>query len=75
MRKMLNEDKRVKYRQIEVTMGLISPILKDHITTFCYIKIPRNLTKDKKTWRVKFYQETLNIFDKGHVRYINNQIG
>lgn len=78
VRKMLDENRRVTYQQIEDTLGLNAPairsILQDHlhVKKLCSLWVPHQLTEEQMTRRVTWCREMLKKFDKGQSRYVNN---
>lgn len=78
VRKMLDEDRRVTYRQIEETLHLHAPavqsILKDHLKVkkVCCLWVPHNLTEEQMTHRVAWCRKMLKLFDKGQSQYVNS---
>ncbi|GLH05037.1 Mariner Mos1 transposase [Gryllus bimaculatus] len=78
VRKMLDEDRRVTYEQIEDTLDLnaqaIRSILHDHLQAkkLCCLWVPHTPTEEQMTRRVTWCREMLKRFSKGQSRYVNS---
>lgn len=78
MRKILDEDQRVTYEQIEETLHLHAPaihsILRDHLKVkkLCCLWVPHSLTEEQMTHRVTWCQNILKLFDKEQSKFVNS---
>lgn len=78
VRKMIEEDRHVTYREIEATLGIsktaIQSILQEHLAVkkICSRWIPHNLTEAQKEARVNWCKEMRQKFKLGTAKSVYN---
>lgn len=76
VRKLLEEDRRTTYSEIETSLGIggnaIKIILHDHIGVrkLCARWIPHNLTESQKKARVDWCRKNIERFDRGQSNHV-----
>lgn len=78
VRKLIELDRHVTYREIQATLGIgmtqINQILHEHLAVkkICARWIPHNLTEVQKKARVKWCKEMLKKFNRGASKSVYN---